>query len=239
MKKILSMALATFSLLLAQNPLYISKVTFAPKGCSTAPVPATSDISATGAGGSPTAEGYTFTLSGPGITTPLTQIGKTVTFTNVGVLTGTQQLTLTIQDSTASTAVSYQLFFGQSQSESVTFHIDSLPLEDQPGCITLSVTKPGGGNPASFVSFGVSPLSGPRVVHPIESPFRQTFSSHAQAGQLVADILISNDCAVSGTAWSVTFPFPQGQGNTVKKFIYKKYCSCTLSPDTIPVLTTA
>lgn len=212
------------------QPLFISSITFLPQGCGEA----TTTIEVVASGGQPAADGsYTYSLQGePSITKP------TALFQNVPIELGTEgNLGLLITDS-ANNSVSSQVVFTESQTESVSMAIGSLPLGTGQGCISLTVTK-SAGQPDGVVSLFVESdevFSGIQTNEvDNDEPFTLTFSA-SPSSSLKAVMELANDCGGGGSFFSVTFPFPQGLGNAIKVYLFNKYCSCVLQKGTIPVL---
>jgi len=241
MKKIIYILLLGASSLIAENslqPLYLSNITFKPEGCGTATTPATLVISATGAGGAPDAQGYTFTLTDIDTNAPITLTGKTVTFQSQPVTNDTQY-TLEVKDA-QDNKVEYTVTVDPSSSKLVSFTINSLPLGEGPGCITLSVTDPAG-TPTGSVDFAIVSAEAilQRQYQTIrQAPFSQTFSAFTQTAQsnpYLAITEIALDCNnPNPSIFVINFPLPQGQGNSLQTYIYNKYCSCTLRAGTVP-----
>jgi len=232
MKKTLYAMLVGSTLLSAQDPTHFKNITFTPHGCGTPTTTTTTDITVTGAGGSPTQDGYTFTLSN-GQTAPLVMKGNPVTFKNIVTDPESENLhSLSIQDSSTAQPVSATLLFSDASSGPATIAIDSLPLGTEPGCITVSVINP----TVSQVEFGAASGQLPLERSIIrQAPFRQTFSSFA-VPFLTAAALMAGDCNDGvGSRFVATFPLPQGQGNAIRLYLYKKLCSCALRPGTIVV----
>ncbi len=213
------------------QPLFISNITFLPKGCGEA----TTNIQVIASGGQPAADGsYTYSLQGqPSITKP------TALFQNVPITLGIEStLDLLITDS-ANNTVSSQVTFTESQTESVSMSIDSLPLGTGQGCISLTVTK-SAGQPDGLVSLFIESdeVSSDIQTNEVDNdqPFKLTFSA-LPSPSLKAVMELANDCKSGGSSFfSVTFPFPQGMGNALKVYIFNKYCSCVLQKGTIPVV---
>jgi hypothetical protein len=226
MKKELCALLAWSALLSAEAgfpPLYIANVTFSPNGCGDG---ATFNVQVIASGGAPDANGfYTYELAGQP-----TQVTKVAQFNNI--LGGDVELRLRVTDST-NNVVSTQLVALPSNSDSISINVDSLPLGNVPGCITVSVTNPGG----TPVVFAAGSQEDPTTSTATQAPFSRTFSVFPSA-ELFVGARTESDCDGDSLGGAAVFslPFPQGQANAIKTYLFSKYCSCTLRTDTIPVL---
>ncbi len=238
MKKLLLTLLmlpASLAALSGPQPLYFSNITINPQGCAN-PNPgiaATANILATAAGGQPP---YTYTLlveNKPFGGSPLTV--PTASFANVPV---EEPTTLQVTDS-ANNTVTTMLVLPVSQTLQIAMNIISLPLGNAPGCISLQVFGPGGKLTGSaIVGIGSSQVIATQNGKEIPAPFTQQFAAFRTPGTstLTAVVEVQNDCAPNETSFfEIQFPFPQGNANDLKAYIFNKYCNCNLSSNTIPV----
>jgi VCBS repeat-containing protein len=227
MKKSLLALLAWSAFVAAQTgpqPLFISNVTFVPDGCLEDP--ATFTLKVTASGGTPNASGqYTYQLQGQA-----DQIGTTAEFPDVP----TDTLAVAVQDS-AGNSVSYTISGQPSAAEAISLNIDSLPLGAGQGCITLNVDYEVEPLPTN-VQFSIAPATenDPEVQTLTVEPYTKTFSAPASVS-LKAVIGITDDCGDGDSEFAVTFKLPQGFGNTMKTYLFNKYCSCALQSSTVPV----
>ncbi len=230
MKKLL-LALLSWPIILASQvgpqPLFISNITVTPNG------PVAVNLTITASGGQPAADGsYTYDLQDViGFTPQTTQVAQ---FNNVLISELEHEINLVITDS-ANNTVTYRLTSNSAVTIPIVFSIDSLPLGDGPGCITLSAVNPSG--PINFaVGLAIDDTFENDVVGITKSvaPFSQTFSAFPSiVPGLFARITQSN------AFFTVGFPFPQGMGNALKVYIFNKYCNCALSSTTAPAATAA
>ncbi len=237
MKKLLLTLLmlpASLAALSGPQPLYFSNITINPQGC-TNPNPAiapTANILATAAGGQPP---YTYTLIVENIPfggSPLTV--PTASFANVPV---EETTSLQVTDS-ANNTVTTMLVLSPSQTLQIAMNIISLPLGNAPGCISLQVFGPGGKLTGSaIVGIGSSQAIAVQNEKEIPAPFTQQFAAFRTPGTstLTAQIEVLNDCGTSTSNFEFIFPFPQGNANDLKAYIFNKYCNCNLSSNTISV----
>jgi hypothetical protein len=230
MKKHLLTLLSWSTFAIAQTgpqPLHFSSITFLPQGCGTG---ATFNLKATASGGTPAADGtYTYQLEGQP-----SQVAQVAQFNDM--IANSNELTLTVTDEN-NKPVAYTVRANQSQSGAVSMTIDSLPLGEGPGCITLSITDPSFTTLDTQVDFAITELGETPVIQTMsKEPFKITFSAFSSQ-QLLAIVGARSDCGPIGSSeFNIQFPFPQGQGNALKIYLFNKYCSCALLDTTVPVV---
>ncbi len=224
MKKLL-LTLLSWSIILAAEvgpqPLFISNITITPNS----PIAADGvNLTITGSGGQPTADGsYTYDLQIDGFNPETTQVAQ---FNNVLISQLAHGINLVITD-TANNTVTYVLTNNSAPFIPLIFSIDSLPLGNGSGCITLSAV-----NPSFPINFAVGFEEDVVEITKSKAPFSQTFSAFPNiVPGLFARINQSN------VTFTIQFPFPQGMSNALKAYIFNKYCNCALSSTTVPAAT--
>lgn len=194
----------------AAQPLIISQITINPEGC----VAGESTLEVVASGGQPATGGlYTYDLNGE------KQTALIGLFNNVKAGTNT---IITVTDD-ANESVTYTLSSTASSSQGISFSIDSLPMGDNQGCITVSVAEPAG-QPVVFTAF----IPEQRLAIVNESPFQRTFSAApSDVVPYAMQIAVQNDCTSGFSFFQITFPFPEGSGTG--NYIRSKYCNCVAS----------
>lgn len=230
MKRLLLSGLLMWTLSLVPQsgpePLYVSNITAKPDGC----LAGSTTIEITASGGQPFADGtYTYSLGVGGLEL---QVAKKGVFQNrVG------SNTFVVTDAAKNSVF---VFTNQNASAttSVSMDILSLPLGDGNGCIKFNVIKSPGSNAGSVI-YSLRDTNSQVPIFKIVNaqPFDVIFPFVSTAF-LSAVISVTNDCQLGSTSqFDFIFPFPKGNANAIKTFLFNNYCSC--SPSSNPSIATA
>lgn len=204
------------------QPLHLKKVTIIPKGCGSDD---SLTVEITASGGQPASDGsYTYTFNNK------TQSAKTAQFFSID--SNSFEDVFTIKDA-SNTTIMGTIDLSKSLVESVSITVDSLPLNDGEGCVTMNAI-----NSPSPVTFSLAPRDedNPPLHDVSAAPFQLTFAS-ASNDLLKGVISIVNDCRARSSTFAITFPFPQRiSSNALAAYIFNNYCnSCALNSATIHV----
>jgi hypothetical protein len=201
------------------QPLSISRISILPEdGCNTGEV----TIELTAAGGQP-AQGGLYSYFKDGFN-EIPQVTQKAIFKNVIIDEGKNFL---VSDA-AKNIIAVEVTAGLSQSEEISVELGSLPLGNGAGCMTARVVRPGGLNEGS-VSFTFRDITTGEILSQktvTATPFELTSPVFASE-EINVSIGIDNDCE-EGVITAINFflNFPKGIANSLKAYLFNKYCSC-------------